>query len=234
MNRLLAYARGLWWRPLATIVTVIVVGSVPWWAPRALAALSFFRLRRVEVLGARFVAPGELVRLLGVDTSTSVWTDTRELERRVASHPQVRSVEIDRVMPGSLVLRVTEHIPVAFIPSSQGMRAVDARGRVLPIDPSRVRVDLPIVPRADTMLLRVLDEIRIRAPALYERISELRRSGRDEIVLRLTSVRVLATTSLTAARLAEILPVERDLARRSARVTELDLRYRDQVIARVK
>jgi hypothetical protein len=36
------------------------------------------------------------------------------------------------------------------------------------------------------------------------------------------------------ARLGEIIPVEQDLARRQARVAELDLRYRDQVIARLQ
>jgi hypothetical protein len=39
---------------------------------------------------------------------------------------------------------------------------------------------------------------------------------------------------LSVERLADIFPVERDLARRQAHVGELDLRYRDQVIARLQ
>jgi cell division protein FtsQ len=35
-------------------------------------------------------------------------------------------------------------------------------------------------------------------------------------------------------RLAELVPVEQDLARRRLRAVEIDLRYRDQVIARVQ
>jgi hypothetical protein len=35
-------------------------------------------------------------------------------------------------------------------------------------------------------------------------------------------------------RLADIIPVEHDLARRGAHVAELDLRFRDQVIARLQ
>jgi len=35
-------------------------------------------------------------------------------------------------------------------------------------------------------------------------------------------------------RLADIFPVESDLARRQLRAEELDLRYRDQVIARLQ
>jgi cell division protein FtsQ len=40
-------------------------------------------------------------------------------------------------------------------------------------------------------------------------------------------------TSVTLARLSDIEPVERDLAQRQLRPVELDLRYRDQVIARL-
>jgi hypothetical protein len=47
-------------------------------------------------------------------------------------------------------------------------------------------------------------------------------------------VRVRALTGLSVVRLADIFPVESDLARRQARVEELDLRFRDQVIARLQ
>jgi cell division protein FtsQ len=39
---------------------------------------------------------------------------------------------------------------------------------------------------------------------------------------------------VTVERLAEIGPVEEDLARRGLRAVEIDLRYRDQVIARLQ
>jgi len=45
---------------------------------------------------------------------------------------------------------------------------------------------------------------------------------------------VRAMADVTPQRLAEIYPVENDLTRRQARVAELDLRYRDQVIARLQ
>jgi cell division protein FtsQ len=45
---------------------------------------------------------------------------------------------------------------------------------------------------------------------------------------------VRAMTNVTVGRLTEIYPVEEDLARRQRRAAELDLRYRDQVIARLQ
>jgi len=47
-------------------------------------------------------------------------------------------------------------------------------------------------------------------------------------------LRVRARLGVSATRLTDIFPVELDLRRRGARVAELDLRYRDQVIARLQ
>jgi cell division protein FtsQ len=44
---------------------------------------------------------------------------------------------------------------------------------------------------------------------------------------------VLARADVSVERLADVRPVELDLARRALRVAELDLRFRDQVIARL-
>jgi hypothetical protein len=58
--------------------------------------------------------------------------------------------------------------------------------------------------------------------------------GRDELAVEMSSVLVRAPADVGADRLADIVPIENDLARRHARVAELDLRYRDQVIARLQ
>jgi len=50
--------------------------------------------------------------------------------------------------------------------------------------------------------------------------------GRGPFVLR-------ASPDVSVERFADLLPVERDLARRGVRVSEIDLRFRDQVIARL-
>jgi cell division protein FtsQ len=223
------------WRRLALAAVVIaLVATTPWWGPRVLAEMSFFRLRRVQVVGARYVRADSIVARLGVDTTRSIWDETDELIARVRQHPQVSDVEIARRVPGTLVVTITERIPVAFVPTARGLQPLDAAGRTLPIDPSRVNVDLPVLARRDTAVLRFLGELRERSPQLYERVSAARRAGRGEIVLELGAITVRAMGDITVERLGDILPVEADLARRQARVAELDLRYRDQVIARLQ
>ena len=222
------------WRVLVGALVAIVVVSAPWWGRRAAQRLEYFRVRHVEIVGARYIAPGEIVTRLRVDTLASVWDDPTPLERRVATHPQVQSVAIGRKLPGTLVVRVEENLPVALVPGAQGFRAYDADGRALPLDPSRVAVDLPIVARRDTTIFRLLADVRAARPALFARISEVRRTGRAEVVLQLDTLPVRAMTDVSVDRLDDIIPVENDLSKRRARVVELDLRYRDQVIARLQ
>lgn len=221
------------WKLALLVVLLLVAGSSPAWAPRVMQRMAFFRVRRVEIVGARFVAPSDILKRLAVDTMASVWDDFAPLERRVAAHPEVRTVRIARRLPGTLVVEVTEHLPVALVPGAAGFRVYDARGVPLPIDPSRTPVDAPILAQRDTAVLRFLGDLHEEAPAIYARVSEIRRTAPDELFLRLADLPVRAAGDLTAARLAEVDAVEQDLARRQLRAAELDLRYRDQVIARL-
>ncbi len=240
MRRVLEGINGAGWRAWAAAGALVVIAGAPWWGPRLLSHLSYFQLRRIEVHGQQYLAPRDLLERLGVDTTMSVWTDLRPLERRVAAHPQVRAVHIERKLPGTLVVYITENLPVAFVPwpergtSIRPLRPVDANGRVLPINPGRVHVDLPVLPAPDAALLRLLGEVRSRTPSLFDQISSARRVGRDEVAITLAALVVRAPAGVTAERLADIIPVENDLARRRVRVAELDLRFRDQVIARLQ
>jgi cell division protein FtsQ len=206
----------------------------PLWAPLLLRRLEFFRLRRVEIIGAHFAAPSDILAALKVDTSVSIWDPTAPLAARVASHPEIRTVVLRRKLPGTLVVEVTERTPVALVSTPAGLRPYDERGVALPIDLTRVSVDAPVLLQRDLVLLHLLGAMRSGMPALYDRLSTLRSVGTDEVVLELRTVPVRAMKSVTLERLADIEPVENDLARRQLRVAEIDLRYRDQVIARLQ
>lgn len=196
--------------------------------------MDFFRVRRVEIEGLRYAAPDAIVSRLRVDTLASVWDDLSPLEARVAEHSQVRAVRIRRKLPGTLVVVVTENPPVALVSTARGLIVTDANGDSLPVDPTTMDVDLPVLVRKDSLLLRLLGETQAEEPVLFARVSEARRSERGGVLFVLPEFRILAESSVTSARLAEVLPVELDAARRNWQPIELDLRFRDQVIVRLQ
>ena len=217
---------------LAAAALVLLLGA-PFWGALLLRQLSFFRVRKVEIIGARYVPAQEVVERLRVDTTASVWDPTEPLVARLASHPQLRTVSVHRKLPGTLVVEIQENLPIALVATNDGLRAYDARGVALPIDPARTAIDAPILARRDIGLLRFLGALRNEAPALYDRVSEVRIIAPDEVMMQLAGTPVRAMHDVSAARLAEIEPVEQDLARRGLHAAELDLRYKDQVIARL-
>lgn len=221
-------------RAWSRLLGVVALLASPWWGRALLRQMDFFRVRRVEIEGIRYAAPDEIVSRLSVDTTASIWDDASPLEARVAEHPQVRSVRIRRKLPGTLVVLVTENPPVALVNGARGLVVTDAAGDSLPVDPTAMDVDLPVLASRDTLLLRLLGEVQAGDPALFARVSEAQRNSRGDVILVLQEHRVLADASVTAERLGDLVPVELDLARRGWHAAELDVRFRDQVIARLR
>jgi len=196
--------------------------------------MAFFHVHRVEIVGTHYVAPTDILSRLRVDTLASVWDPTAPLVARVQRHPAVQSAVISRKLPGTLVVEITERVPVALVSANGGFNAYDARGVALPIDLTSVTVDAPVLMQRDTALLRLLGTLRADMPTFYARVSSVRRAGRDELLLQLRTTPVRVMQDVTLDRLAELEPVEADLAKKQLRVSEIDLRYRDQVIARLQ
>jgi hypothetical protein len=252
------------WRIVAILILLALLAPTPWLARRAASRLAFFHVRRVVVEGTRYLSTDSVVARLGLDTLNSVWDDTSPLLARVQTLPQVASVSISRKLPGTLVVSIVENLPVALVPGPQGLEPVDSSGVPLPIDPSREALDLPISNQRDVPLIRMLGQVRAKNAVLYRRISEVSRDAAGDVLLLLTSneppspprspdsagfaadsaspvavaapstLRVRARMGVSAGRLTDIFPVEFDLRRRGARVGEIDLRYREQVIARLQ
>jgi cell division protein FtsQ len=263
---------------VAALILIVLLAPASWLARRAASKMEFFHVRSVQVDGVRYLEPETVVQTLAIDTLRSVWDDTGPLLDRVLSLPQVSAASIRRKLPGTLVVTISENLPVAFVQGAGGLEAVDTSGRALPIAVAGRDLDLPVLHQRDARLLRLVGHIRAEQGIAYRRLSEASISGKDEAVLLLRArvepmappaaatrsdslapnsaaldstatvadsaslppppaeelLRVRVPLGVSVARLADIFPVEFDLRRRAARVSELDLRYRDQVIARLQ
>lgn len=224
-----------WWLVPSLVAAGAFLAVVsPLWAPLLFRNMAFFRVRHVEVVGVRYIQPREILERLRVDTLASVWDPTARLEARVREHPLVRDAVVERKLPGTIIVRIAEHAPVALVATTNGFRVYDERGVALPIDPTTADLDAPILLRPDSALFRLLGAARRQTPAIFIRMSEARREGRDELLFVWDSIPVRTMSDVTLDRLNDLELVENDLARRRLRAIELDLRYRDQVIARLQ
>lgn len=216
--------------------------------PGLLANMEAFRARDFAMEDARFVEVEEALRWARIPAGSSVWDDPSPWEERLRRHPLVEDVEIRKDLPAGLVFRVREATPVALVPRPT-LEPVDARGRVLPLDPSMHRLDLPVIRPAveggaraltETDLSAVAREVgRLRAldPRLVSSISTLTVGPRGDLVASLAEPRVELRfhPPLTALRLQEGMRALSHASDRigSGSVGAVDLRYEDQVVVRL-
>lgn len=213
-----------------------------------LSGLSTFHVKKVEVVGVMYVPENEIVSLMSLHSSSSVWDDRQVWVDRVEQHPMVRSAEISRRFPGGLRVTVEEREPVALAPTPT-LEPIDVDGYRLPVDPSRHRLDLPVlatrsnpargarlVPRDVRALAGELGRMMNGDTAFLQRISEMSWAADGSLRVSWTepAVDFLLPPGAPGVRLREGLAALADAV--SARPTdppeEIDLRFADQVVVR--
>jgi cell division septal protein FtsQ len=199
--------------------------------PRLLRRLDFFRVRRIEITGARYLAPKTITGALALRREASVFDDLGAMGLRLRAVPGVKMAELGRRLPGTLTVTIGETEPVALIPRRGALTPVDDRGRVLPYDPAQVVPDLPIATSADSGLTRVLATVRLADPALFGRITSAARI-RDDVVLDIEGRRFWFAANATTEDVRAVTAVAQDLARQQRSYRELDGRFAGQVIVR--
>jgi len=199
--------------------------------PLGLRQLDFFRLRRIELVGLKYLPPALVLEAFAAPDTASVfdsWTAHRE---SLLAVPGITSVELERRIPGTIRVVIQEAIPVALSAESDRMLLVAGDGTVLPFDPSRSAPDLPVLVSADSGAARLLARIRVVSPTFFARISTAR-SVAGDVLLRLDRRRVWLRPEASSLTILSVLAVERDFLLRGEAFAELDGRFADQVVVR--
>lgn len=219
--------------------------SAPVWGAAVLRHVHAFDVRRVEVVGTRLLAPHEVLAASGVAAGQSVWQDLGVRRQALRAHPVVTDAVVQRVLPHTLQLRITELAPVALVEQG-GLRMATAAGVVLPTDPARAAPDLPLVRTGAAGSAAVLDSVARRLlaqtghlaglhPALAGRVSEVfpAPGGAVRLVLSQPRAEVVLPPNPDLNRLQELTAVLNYLERQGTAGALLDLRWSGQVVVRV-
>jgi cell division protein FtsQ len=98
----------------------------------------------VRVSGATRTGPAEVVRAAGLDGDENVLlVSTAAIAARVERLPWVRSADVDRMLPGTIRVRVVERKPRLTLSLGAARWTIDAHGRVL--GAGEVEAGLPVL-----------------------------------------------------------------------------------------
>jgi cell division protein FtsQ len=200
--------------------------------PHLLRRVTFFRVRQVELVGLRYIAPDALLETLGLQPDQNVFDDVRGAEERVSQLAGIVQVRIRRRLPGTLRVEVSERIPLAFVQGPEGLLTLDAWARPLPYDPTASSVDLPIVASADTSLVGALGAVRFVSRDLYDEVDWVETDGNGGVRLVLGDRRILLRVPSSPGDVDAVLAVTEHLAGSGREYEELDARYDGWIVVR--
>jgi cell division septal protein FtsQ len=209
-----------------------ISAATAWAAPRVARHIEFFRVRQIELVGVRYLTPDSVLGALRLRPDQNLFDATAPIERRAAELAGVVSARVERRMPGTLRVIVVEQVPIAFAPGRTQLEVLDGEGRRLPYDPSATGLDLPVIPRADTALVRTLSVVRASDSTLFQGIDGVRPGAAGTVVLDLGARRVLLRGVPSTDEVRAIGAVRRHLAATGRPYDELDARYAGWLVVR--
>jgi cell division septal protein FtsQ len=219
-------------RPAALALLLALGGAAVWFGgPAVLRHVGFFRIRRVELVGAVASKPGDVVRAMRLPAHGSVFDDLRPYAARVLALPGIRSVEVHRRLPGTLVVEVREASAVALAPRGGRLAMVGRNGKFLPFDPAVSAPDLPLIDKPDPAVAKVLGRLQEIDPELFSRITTASQV-RGDVVLDLGGRRLWLRPDVTAEVIRAVMAAEQVLGRQGRAWAELDGRFAGQVVVR--
>jgi cell division septal protein FtsQ len=201
------------------------------WGRKLLVKIEFFNVRRVAVVGAHWVAPDSVLELAAIGSDRSAWDDYSSVERRLAEHPLIEEADVHRWGLRGLRIVIVEVEPLALV-GVPALQAVRGDGTLLPIDPSRTSVDLPLLTMPAEVVedssrlsdgpalqaLKAFAGLHALDPGLTAIVSDFELADEQGLLANLDGAQ-------PAQRLALPLQVDESLVRR-VRATLADLRSR--------
>lgn len=216
------------WRLLGALA----IAGVLWWGMPAVARrMEFFRVRRVEFVGMRHLAPATALEALALPPRLNVFEPLDSIAARADRIPGIARAEVSRRLPGTLVIELDELPPVAMIHRRGRLVLMDSAGRVLPYDPRRTPAPLPLAAGPDEGVAALLRRIQVLDAELFGRVDGAAREGRD-VVLLIGGRRVLFRPDASFEEMRAVKAAAEDLARKGVAYDELDGRFRGYVVVR--
>ncbi|MBI3004024.1 MAG: FtsQ-type POTRA domain-containing protein [Ignavibacteriales bacterium] len=214
---------------------------------------SSLKLKEIVIEGTRIVDKNELLQLSQVQTGTLLYdVDLTAVQKNVLSHHYVKDVTVERNLPSSIRVSITERLPLALVNGSE-IKYLDEEGVVLPHSVSKALFDLPVlsgVPASVTMklgsrignqdvqeALSILSTAKLVSRELFHLISEVQ-IRRGDIVLYSAEwgVPIIFGRGEAPAKLVRLETFWNEIVRErgAQNLQYVDLRYDDQVVVRWK
>jgi cell division protein FtsQ len=197
-----------------------------------------FAVRAIQPVGATKTTPSELASVARRYVGMNLFQiDLGALQREFQSLPWVADVAIEKQLPGTLKVHVTEREPVALLVENGKLLYVDREARPFArLAPRYGNPELPLVRDASkgelSRAVAFLARIRRDEPELYSRISEVSPLAPESFVIfdRSLSAPLFVRESDAAAKWRELYRIAGAESLQSGSIAYADLRFNDRIV----
>lgn len=231
-------------RKAVVLLGLVVVLLTTGLGAYGIVSAGFFRVGRVEVVGAWFVDADEIARATGAQQRDLFTVDVDAARRNVERLSGIRAAEVRAVWPRRLVVTVQERAPVAVWHIGAAGYVVDGEGVVLDSVPDPAMLTIFQLDGAPGLLagdhvdgdaVRLATRLRNAAPAAVNqqiaRFEWTQRAGLEAITGQGIRVRLGDSNDLEY-KLAVWRGVLEQAKRDKYALSEIDLRFGDRVAYR--
>ncbi len=101
--------------------TVVLLGAGAW-----VTTSQIFAMRSLHVTGNVHLTSDQIASIAGITDRTNVlWLSSSSIVHRLEANPWVLSARVERTLPGSVTVRITERVPVAVLAGTRMIVAAD-------------------------------------------------------------------------------------------------------------
>ncbi|HEX9792026.1 MAG TPA: FtsQ-type POTRA domain-containing protein [Kiloniellales bacterium] len=201
----------------------------------AASASAGLNVQDVLVEGRARTQREAILATLGLSRGTPILSfDPHAAKERLETLPWVHEATVERRLPDTVYLRLSEREPLALWQYEGKLAVIDRTGQVIAGAPAAAFATLPVVvgedaPRTAEALLRVLDsepELRVRVAAA------IRVQGRRWNIRLHDGIDIRLPESNAAAAWAELARLQREHEVLQRDVVTIDLRLPDRLVVR--
>lgn len=220
----------------AVLAVVAIVAGL--WVYRRTQSDLRFAVKSIEVAGIVHTPRAEIDRITERYVGANLFRiDIAGVQRDLRALSWINRIEIEKKLPDTLKIRVTERSPIALALIGSELRYVDEHGIAFAtLSPSVGNPDLPLISGAkDTELGRcvaVLREIARLDPLVYSRISEVKPIPPDAFALfdRELGAFVYASAKDLSGKWRSLHAVARAERLGRGSIAYADLRFNDRIV----
>jgi len=162
----------------ASLVAIVMIVAL--WAYHRSMSDSRFAVKVVDVTGATHTSREALNHVTSAFIGVNLFKiDIDHVQAQLRALPWVSHIEIEKKLPDTLRIKVTERTPWALVQNGNFIRYADENGSAFaPLSPEAGDPDLPLIVATDhadiERCVQLIRDLHRRDPLLYSRVSHVR------------------------------------------------------------